>query len=79
MGNKIRKKKFERLILTMGANEDPNKIKLLRALTKFGIRDLFKEITGENGPATHFRGKNRIDGIWSTKDIHCHVAIFIPL
>ena len=27
----------------------------------------------------HLRGKKHIDGIWSTKDIDCHVEIFIPL
>ena len=27
----------------------------------------------------NFRGKNQIDGIWDTKDINYHVAIFIPL
>ena len=41
--------------------------------------DLVKEITRQKGPATKSRGKNQIDGIWSTKEMYCHAAIFIPL
>ena len=43
------------------------------------MKDLVKEILGQKIPATYFRGKIQIDGIWSTKDIYCHTAIFIPL
>ena len=51
------------------ANEYLDGGKLARPLTQLVIRDLFKEITGEKIPATHFRGKNHIDGIWATNKL----------
>ena len=79
METKKQKQKYERMILMMDANEDINKRELERALTQLGMWDSVKENTGQKGPETHLRGKNKIDGIWSTKDIDCHAARFIPL
>ena len=63
----------------MYANECLNKGKLVIALTQVVTRDLFKEITSKKVPATHFRGKNHVDGIWATEYIDYHAEIFLPL
>ena len=59
----------DRIILMIDANENLQHGKLQRALMKRGIRDLVRERTNLPGPATHFRGKSQIDGIFATKDV----------
>ena len=61
------------------SKQDLNKGKLVKGLTELGMRDLLKESTGQEVTETHFRGKNQVDRIWSTKDIDFHAKIFIPL
>ena len=63
----------------MDAAKNINKVNLARDLPHLGTRDLVKETTGKKVPATQFRGKYQIGGIWVTKDINCHAARFIPL
>ena len=43
------------------------------------MRDIVRELTIMKVPATNFRVENKIDVIWSSEDVDCHGAIYIPL
>ena len=79
VGTNKMEEKEKIIILMIDDNEDLNRDKLERSLAHLVMQDLFKEMTGKREEATHSRGTNQIYGIWSTKDIDCHTAIFLPL
>ena len=42
------------------------------------MRDLVRERTRKNGPATWFKGSSQVDGAFATPDLDCCAARFLP-
>ena len=58
------------MILAVDANEHVLKGKLARQLNNLGIVEAFcTKFNPEGGPASHFRGRHQIDGVWYTRNI----------
>ena len=68
----------ERVIVMLDANENLARGHLSRAFRSMGLRDLVHERTQTAGPATWFRGRHQIDGVFATAGVECHGARFLP-
>ena len=72
--------KGDRLILLVDGNKNLATDHLGSALrTNLDMVDLVEERTNMPGPATHKEGSKKIDGAFTTRDIECTGARFLPL
>ena len=60
------------------ANENMGTGILARLLQQLGLQDMIRQRSGKPGPATYFRGKDQIDGIWGSTGLDCSGARFMP-
>ena len=70
----------DRLILMMDANSNVHSGKFARRLAGDDIemKEGVHEAREGQGPNTHFRGSEPIDGIWFTKDLELQGASYLP-
>ena len=67
------------IILFLDGNENLQRGKIKDLLAKHKMHDAVNNYTGMPGPATFFRGSKQIDGVFTTYDIPCTYAAFLPL
>ena len=68
----------DKLLLFIDANENMKTGKLARGLRRLSMRDLVRERAGMDGPPTHHRGSEQIDGVWGSSQLECTGARFLP-
>ena len=67
------------VILTVDANEHVVEGKLTRQLKNLGIVEAFcTKFNPEGGPASCFRGRHQIDGVWGNRNILSTAVSFFP-
>ena len=67
------------VILTVDANEYVVKGKIARKLKNLGLVEAFcTKINPEGGPASYFRGRHYVDGVWYTHKIVPTVVTIFP-
>ena len=69
----------DRVALFLDANKNLKKGKLQHILKKLGMHDAIKYRAKIPGPATWYRGKWQIDGVFLLRGLECSKARFLPL
>ena len=69
----------DQLLLFIDVNENLAKGPLSKLLHSLNMHDVIAQRSNLSGPATHAQGKQQIDGVFATPNLHCSGDRFLPL